>query len=125
MVSLLGEHIKKERLKAGLSMEKLSKAANVGISTISEIENGKRQSLRSETIEKIAASLNVSVNVLFGIRDVEEGSYIVSDLLDIINIILNDDEISIDGKVMTENEKSEFIYLTEMYINNVISKRSK
>ncbi|WP_294167830.1 helix-turn-helix domain-containing protein [uncultured Clostridium sp.] len=125
MVSLLGENIKKERLKAGLSMEKLSKAANVGISTISEIENGKRQSLRSETIEKIAASLNVSVNVLFGIRDVEEGSYIVSDLLDIINIILNDDEISIDGKVMTENEKSEFIYLTEMYINNVISKRSK
>lgn len=81
--------------------------------------------LESETIEKIAASLNVSVNVFFGIRDVEEGSYIVSDLLDIINIILNDDEISIDGKVMTENEKSEFIYLTEMYINNVISKRSK
>lgn len=33
MVSLLGENIKKERLKAGLSMEKLSKAANVGIST--------------------------------------------------------------------------------------------
>lgn len=125
MVSLLGENIKKERLKAGLSMEKLSKAANVGISTISEIENGKRQSLRSETIEKIATSLNVSVNVLFGIRDVEEGSYIVSDLLDIINIILNDDEISIDGKVMTKNEKSEFISLTEMYINNVISKRSK
>ena len=125
MVSLLGENIKKERLKAGLSMEKLSKAANVGISTISEIENGKRQSLRSETIEKIATSLNVSVNILFGIRDVEEGSYIVSDLLDIINIILNDDEISIDGKVMTKNEKSEFIYLTEMYINNVISKRSK
>ncbi|WP_294364738.1 helix-turn-helix transcriptional regulator [uncultured Clostridium sp.] len=125
MISLLGENIKKERLKAGLSMEKLSKAANVGISTISEIENGKRQSLRSETIEKIATTLKVPVNVLFGIENVEEGSYVVSDLLDAINMILNDDEISIGGKVMTKNEKSEFISLVEMYVNSVISKRSK
>lgn len=125
MTSLLGENIKKERLKAGLSMEKLSKAAGVGISTISEIENGKRQSLRSETIEKIANSLNVQVNTLFGIKNIDEGTYVVSDLLETINLILNDDEISIDGQIMTNEEKSEFKNLTEMYVNNILSKRRR
>lgn len=125
MISLLGENIKKERLKAGLSMDKLSKAANVGISTISEIENGKRHSLRSETIEKIANTLNIPVNALFGMNDIEEGSYVVSDLLEAVNLILNDEEISIEGQIMTKEEKSEFKSLTEMYVNNVLSKRRK
>lgn len=124
-MSILGENIKKERLKAGLSMEKLSKSASVGISTISEIENGKRQSLRSETIERIANALNVPVNTLFGMEDIAEGSYIISDLLDAINMILSDDEISIEGQMMTKEEKSEFKSLTEMYVNNVLSKRRK
>lgn len=124
-MSILGENIKKERLKAGLSMEKLSKSASVGISTISEIENGKRQSLRSETIERIANALKVPVNTLFGMENVAEGSYIISDLLDAINMILNDDEISIEGQIMTKEEKTEFKNLTEMYINNVLSKRRK
>ncbi|MGG7057559.1 helix-turn-helix domain-containing protein [Clostridium tertium] len=125
MISLLGMNIKKERLKANLSMEKLSKAAGVGISTISEIENGKRQSLRSETIEKIANTLKVPVNSLFGMEEISEGSYVISDLLDAIKFLLNDDEISIDGQIMNENEKKEFLNLVNMYINNVVHERNK
>lgn len=125
MISLLGMNIKKERLKANLSMEKLSKAAGVGISTISEIENGKRQSLRSETIEKIANTLNVPVNSLFGIEEIAEGSYVVSELLDGIKFLLNDDEISIDGQLMSEKEKKDFLCLVNMFVNNIAHERNK
>lgn len=125
MISLLGMNIKKERLKAKLSMEKLSKAAGVGISTISEIENGKRQSLRSETIEKIANTLKVPVNSLFGMEEIQEGSYVVSDLVDGIKFLLNDDEISIDGQLMSEKEKNDFLNLVNMFVNNIAHERNK
>ena len=125
MISDIGKNIKKERIKNKISMEELSRKANVGISTVSEIESGKRKELRSETIVKIAKALNVDISKII----TKEKNLIDTnkslDLLENVNSIISCDEISIDGKIMSKEEKIEFIKLTKMYINSVIETRRK
>lgn len=71
-VSELGKNIKKLRKNKGFSSYKLAKNANVGISTISQIESGNRQSLNSNTIEKIATALEVSTGILLSTNEVSD-----------------------------------------------------
>ena len=54
MVSLLGENLKRIRTEKDLTKTKLAELSGVGLSTISQIETGVRQSLRSETIQRLA-----------------------------------------------------------------------
>lgn len=120
MESILGRNIKAIRERKGLSINKLSGLANVGQSTISQIETGQRQSLRSETLEKIAKALEVKTNDLLSI---DEGSYEVSDLMGAIEFILQDDEVSIDNIVMSDIEKEQFKFAVEMAINTIRNNR--
>jgi len=122
MVSILGKNIKKYRVNKNLSIKELSDIAGVGSSTISQIENGKRSSLRSETIQKISEALNVDVNDLFS---TDEGTYEVTDLETTIRIILTDDEISIDDKIMTKEEKDQFLFAMQLAINTIRENRKK
>ncbi len=71
-ISELGKNIKKLRKNKGFSSYKLAKNANVGISTISQIESGNRQSLNSNTIEKIATALEVSTGMLLSTNEVSD-----------------------------------------------------
>ena len=65
----VGERIREERLKAGLTQEELGEATDLHYSFIGYIERGKKKpSLR--TIEKIANALNLPVSDLF--RTVEQ-----------------------------------------------------
>ncbi|MCX7884274.1 MAG: helix-turn-helix domain-containing protein [Caloramator sp.] len=104
-ISILGQNIKKIREEKGISAYKLSKIAGVGISTISEIENGKRQSLNSSTIEKVANALNVSVDDLLLTEDNKE--YPAIDIFQTINTILTSDELLLDDIPLSKTEKSQ------------------
>ncbi|EJO5349354.1 helix-turn-helix transcriptional regulator [Clostridium botulinum] len=103
MISILGQNIKKIRTEKGLSAYKLSKLAKVGTTTISEIESGKRQSLNSTTIEKIANALNISTDKLMDVEENKE--YIVTDIEQTIKLILTSDELVLDDINLSDNEK--------------------
>ena len=61
--NLLGEKIKKERLKKGLTQEALAEKANVSVSFMGQIERGERK-LSLETFVKISKVLGVSLDYL-------------------------------------------------------------
>lgn len=121
-MTVLGENIKKYRNALGFSINELSEKAKVGASTISQIETGKRKSLRTESVEKIANALNLNVNDLLS---VDEGTYEVSDLYEAIKIILSDDDISIDDIKLTAHEKEQFLFAAQMAINTIRTNRNK
>ncbi|GAA0735355.1 helix-turn-helix transcriptional regulator [Clostridium oceanicum] len=102
-ISIMGLNIKKIREKKGMSAYRLAKDAKVGVSTISQIESGKRQSLNSNTAEKIANTLNVSVDELMATETNKE--YIVTDIEQTIKLILSSDELLLDDLELTDTEK--------------------
>ncbi|AUN22290.1 transcriptional regulator [Clostridium botulinum] len=102
-ISILGLNIKRIREEKGISAYRLAKDANVGVSTISQIETGKRQSLNSKTAEKIATTLGVSVDELMTTEtDVE---YVVTDIEQTIKLILSSDELVLDDIELNDTEK--------------------
>lgn len=104
MVSILGQNIKKIRELKGYSAYKLAKKAEVGTTTISEIESGKRQGLNSKSIEKIANALAVTIDDLLA-TEVDQ-SFVATDIDQTFNIILSDDDIMLDDIVLTLDEKN-------------------
>lgn len=105
-ISILGQNIKRIREEQNMSAYKLRKKANVGAATISGIEDGSRQSLNSDTVDKIAKALGVTTDSLYSTQlDTE---YIVNDIYDSIDMILESDEVTIEGTEMTEKEKQQF-----------------
>ena len=59
-----GKEIKKRRIDADISQEELAFKADLHISLISRIENGKANT-SFESIFKLAKALNVEINKLF------------------------------------------------------------
>ncbi|MEW9093987.1 MAG: helix-turn-helix transcriptional regulator [Clostridiaceae bacterium] len=104
-ISILGLNIKKIRKEKGISAYRLAKDAKVGASTISQIESGKRQSLNSATIEKIANVLGVSVDDLMATEANTE--YVVTDIEQTISLILSSDELVLDDIELSKNEKEQ------------------
>ncbi|NFC86286.1 XRE family transcriptional regulator [Clostridium botulinum] len=102
-ISILGLNIKRIREEKGVSAYRLAKNAGVGVSTISQIETGKRQSLNSTTIEKIANALNTSTDTLMDIEENKE--YVVTDIEQTVNLILTSDELVLDDIKLSTTEK--------------------
>jgi transcriptional regulator with XRE-family HTH domain len=116
-ISILGMNIKKIREEKGISAYKLCKLANVGGATISEIESGERQSLRSDSIKKIADALGVTTDDLF---ETEEGKeYVVTDIEQTINLVLSSDELVLDDKELTPIEKNQIEMAIQIALNNI------
>jgi len=104
-ISILGLNIKKIREEKGISAYKLSKTARIGTTTVSEIESGKRQSLNTNTIEKIAVALNVTVDDLMASEINKE--YIVTDIEQTIALILSSEELVLDDVELSGAEKEQ------------------
>lgn len=120
MITCLGENIKRYREMRGLSKSELSKMSNVALSSISQIETGARENLTSSSIDKIARALNVTTDKLLSTNeDICE----VSDFLEAVSFILTDDDISIDGEVLTPDEKEKLKFAMEMAAITIIKKR--
>lgn len=60
----IAKNIRKYRVRAGISQDKLSKLANLSLQTIIKIELGNTPDPRVGTINKIAVALGVSVDEL-------------------------------------------------------------
>lgn len=61
----MGEKIKQLRLKKLMSQKDLAEAAGVSRVTISSIENKKRNSFSTSTLNKIGKALGVTVDYFF------------------------------------------------------------
>ena len=120
MTSILGENLKRFRLKKNMSLTDLSKASGLGLSTLSQIESGVRENLRSESLQKVSKALDISVDKLFSI---DQGEYEVNDLLESIQIILSDDDVAIDNITMSSDEKEHFLFGLNIIINMIKEKR--
>lgn len=116
-ISILGLNIKKIREKKGISAAELSKLSHIGASTVSQIETGKRQTLQASTIEKIANALEVPTDELFGIEDNKE--YVVEDMNELLHVILESDEITLDGIDMTKEEKEFFLKSSKVILDSI------
>jgi len=63
-MNMIGENIKKIRKKKGISQDKLSKLADVTLTTLTKIETGINTNPTVNTMQKIAKALGVSVDSL-------------------------------------------------------------
>jgi len=62
--SNIAKNIKKLRKEKGISQDRLSKLADLSLNTIVNIEAGNNPNPTFETLQKIAKSLNVSIEDL-------------------------------------------------------------
>jgi transcriptional regulator with XRE-family HTH domain len=121
-ISELGLNIKKFRKQKGWSLSKLKQESGVGYATLHDIENGKSKKMNSKNLEKVAKALNITTNELLGIDVVE---YTVTDLEETLKIILQSDELEIDGVPVTENEKEELEDFFSLAVNSIKRRRKK
>ncbi len=63
---MLGENVKRIRIKKGLSQDKLSKLAGVTLTTLVKIESGANDNPKIKTLKGIANALGVGVDELLG-----------------------------------------------------------
>lgn len=77
-MSILGDRVKKERIRLGMTQEELAKKAGYSSRTsINKIENGRPASLK--VVHKLAKALNVSEWYLLGSDDGAYSERIVPD----------------------------------------------
>lgn len=62
----IGEHLARLRHAAGLTQEALAERAGLSVTTIQQLEQGKRHSARMSTLSRLAAALGVSTSALIG-----------------------------------------------------------
>jgi len=111
-MTILGENIKKFRERASYSIRKLSELSGVSKSVISEIESGKATKPRYETVNKIALVLNVAPETLY---DMEfEHEYVVTDIKEAFEIILSQENLTINGEQLTPEAKMQLINSIKM-----------
>lgn len=115
-ISELGQNIKKYRNKKGWSLSKLKQESGVGYATLHDIENGKSQSLNSVNLEKVAKALNITTNELLGIDIVE---YTVNDIEETLDMVLQSDELELDGIPINDDEKEQLRDFLSLAINTL------
>jgi transcriptional regulator with XRE-family HTH domain len=68
LLQTIGENVRKRRRVLGLTQEKLAERAGIGRHFLSDIETGRRH-ISVPTLIRLAAALNMSADVLLGIRE--------------------------------------------------------
>ena len=101
-ISIIGENIKRIREHKRMTAMDVAQSAGVSNSTISQIEKGRRQTLQSDTLNKIATALGVTTNDLLG--DTDTIKFETNDIIDVLNIINYADGITLDEIKLTDDE---------------------
>ncbi|MFW2490998.1 helix-turn-helix domain-containing protein [Clostridium chromiireducens] len=101
-ISIIGENIKKIRTHKGMSAVDLSNRSGVSNATISQIENGRRQTLQADTLNNIASALGVTTDDLLG--DSDTVKFETNDIIDVLNIINYAEGITLDDIKLTDDE---------------------
>ncbi|NFH01586.1 helix-turn-helix transcriptional regulator [Clostridium botulinum] len=71
MISDLGKNIQRIRTERNISLNELARKSSVSASTISKVENGVTDDLKTNTAIKIAKALNVSLEELVSNTSIE------------------------------------------------------
>ncbi|MGH4125640.1 MAG: helix-turn-helix domain-containing protein [Clostridium sp.] len=121
-ISELGLNIKRIREQRGWNLNRLKQESEVGYSTLHDIENGNSQNLNSSTLEKVAKSLSISTNELLGIDVIE---YTVTDLEETLKMILQSDELELEGTLVTADEKEDLKDFFYLAISSIKRRREK
>lgn len=106
-MAVLGDNIKAFRERAGYSIRKLSELSGVSKSVISEIESGKATKPRYETLDKLSSALGVTIPTLTEME--VEHEYIVTDINEAFEVILNQKNLTINGQNLTTEAKTQLI----------------
>ena len=102
--SNMGQKIKQLRAQKGLSQYRLSIMSSVPQSSISRLENGNKTGVSSRTLERIAESLNTTIDYLISDGSIQQAGTNASKWLEILRstislighkIIIVDDELTI------------------------------
>lgn len=67
-VSTLGKRLQAARKRKGLTQEQLARQAGVALNTITRLEQGHMQQIRSESLYKLAKALEVTSDYLIGLK---------------------------------------------------------
>lgn len=118
----LGENIKLYREEKGWNLSKLQKESKVAYSTLHDIENGKRENLKTDTLKKIADALDVTTNDLLNI-EIEE--FTVCDLAETIRAIFRSSELELDNIELSDDEKETLELMFKNTINSFRALRKK
>lgn len=87
----LGEKIKRIRKDKGITQEQLAEMADISLRTLSGIESGENF-MSAQTMEKILASLNISLNELFECEHLKSDDELINELFIIITKLKNNRE---------------------------------
>jgi transcriptional regulator with XRE-family HTH domain len=71
-VSTLGERLSAVRERRGFTQEEVARRVRLPQQAISRLERGERQHVRSDVLARLALALDVSADVLLGLRDITE-----------------------------------------------------
>jgi transcriptional regulator with XRE-family HTH domain len=125
LMTIVGENIRKLRALAGMSITDLSAASGVGRSTISEIENGKAKNPKSDTLIALSKALNTNFEQLSEMEI--EHEYVITDISEALNLILDQPELHLHGEVLTDEAKLQLANSIKMALQfaEEIQKKSK
>lgn len=133
-MNTFGEKLRKLRKEKGLTIRKLGELSGVAHSYLSQVETGKRGIPKVETLEKIAAGLNISsidLLVQAGYIDPDEYVKMKKEEDDIewslieqqqersIDILLDsEDDLYFQDKILTTEEKAKIKSLIEIVLKD-------
>lgn len=123
MISVIGQNIKRIRTIKDISAYELSKKSGVSSATISQIESGKRATLKGDTLAKVAHSLGVQPGDLLG--EDETLNFETDNVLDLLNIFNIADGLILDNSPLTPKEKQLINLSISMAISSVRYDRLK
>jgi len=69
-VSTLGERLSAVRERRGLTQGEVARRIGLPQQAISRLERGEREHVRSDVLARLAIALDVSADVLLGLRDI-------------------------------------------------------
>ena len=111
-MSIVGDNVKKFRERAGYTIRQLEDLSGVSKSVISELESGKSNNPRFETINKLAIALNVAPELL---NEMEyEHEYIITDVREAFEIILSQENLILNGEALTAEAKRQLVNSVKM-----------
>ena len=73
-MSTLGERLSAVRERRGLTQGEVAHRAHLPQQAISRLERGDRIHVRSDVLARLAIALDVSADVLLGLRDIEDAA---------------------------------------------------
>ena len=111
----IGQKIKQERLRAGITQKELAKRADITARTVSGLESGSWETAKPITIKRIEKALNLPNGYLSGEYKKKEGAVLLGNagdepqaLLD-ANLIIENAKVFFAGGSLSDETKQKFM----------------